>query len=212
MAIEPLFSTRNYVEKQTELQKNTNQLSHESNHTHEFFLSTDYKNVVELIPSIVDSTSYHLVSFGQFSLKHVVFHIITLIGACEIFSTTYGLGPNSARGIVNAKKQGIITDFHFLYDHKIKTYKEEAHYLCESNFEVKITSIHAKITAMINDNWGVTISGSANWSDTNRKIETIDIIVDRKLALFHSNWIQQAIRAKATEPSEIIKQIQIANG
>lgn len=153
--------------------------------------------------------SYHFVSFGQWSLKHIIFHLLKLTGPADVFSTTYGLGPTSARGIVNGLKNGMIKLFNFLYDWKIKTYKEEAHNLCAANFQVKITSIHAKVTVIINDTFAVVVTGSANWSDNNEKIESITITTNRKLAEFHKNWITQTMKSTHTEPKNIIKEISL---
>ncbi len=94
---------------------------------------------------------------------------------------------------------------HFLYDWKIRTYKESAHNVCVANFPVKVTSIHAKVTVILNDSWGVIVSGSANWSDSNKKIELTEISTNRKKAEFHQNWILQAMKSEHTEPQKILK-------
>jgi hypothetical protein len=178
-----------------------------TNHEHEIYLLPDYKKFAELLPNIEIGKCYDFVSFGQWSLKHLVFHILKLIGAAHICSTTYGLGPTSARAIVDGLQKGLIQSFHFVYDWKIKQYKQEAHFLCESNFPIKITSVHAKVTTLLNDSFGIVISGSMNWSDKNKKIETISISTNRSLAEFHSNWIKAVCMCQSTEPSEIFKEI-----
>jgi len=176
---------------------------------HEFFISKGYKEFLKQFTAIDQDKSYTIVSFGQWSLKHVVFHLLKMVGAAEVYSTTYGLGPSSARGIVSGIKSGMISNFNFLYDHKIKTYKVEAHDICISNFPVKLAAIHAKVTVLLNDNWGVSITGSANWSDSNNKIETTVISTNRKLAEFHKKWISEAMKTKSTEPGKILSEINL---
>jgi len=208
--VKPLFSTKtllNAKQVQTKKVENTDNVFVNKDYEHEIYLLPDYKKFAELMPTIEQGKSYDFVSFGQFSLKHVVFHILKLIGPSNMCSTTYGMGPTSARAIVDGLHKGIIQSFHFVYDWKIKQYKQEAHFLCESNFPVKITSIHAKVTTFINENWGVTITGSMNWSDNNKKIETISISTNRLLAEYHSKWIKDVCVSKASEPSEIYKEI-----
>lgn len=184
-----------------------NQCSKAEDINHEFFISKGYKDFVKQLSELEQNKQYSFVSFGQWSLKHVVFHLLKLCGRAEVFSTTYGLGPSSARGIISGIKSGLISDFNFLYDNKIRTYKIEAHDLCASNFPVKIAANHSKITVLLNEIWGVTITGSANWSDSNNKIETTVISTNRKLAEFHKDWISKAMKTKSVEPKKILEEI-----
>ncbi len=174
---------------------------------HEFYIVENYKKVAERIPELHHGRSYSLLSFGQWSLKHLVFHVAKLIGPCDVVSTTFGLGPGAAKGIVKALEKGIFTSFQFLFDNKVREYKEEAYFLCESTFPVKITSIHAKVTVLRNEKWSVMITGSANWSDTNNKIEHAEIIVNRKKADFFYNLIESAVNTESSVPSEILKEL-----
>lgn len=204
--IKPLFSTRKIT---AELKKeNIRQGVISDDISHEFFISDDYKHFYSQLESIDKNKLYTFMSFGNWSFKHVVFHLLKLAGKSNIWSTTYGLGPNSAKGIVSGLNNGLIDSFNFLYDNKIKSYKVEAHDICVSNFPVKICSIHAKITVLINENWGITISGSANWSDSNNKIETTTISTNRKLALFHKKWISAAMKSNSADPKTILKDIK----
>jgi hypothetical protein len=205
----PVFSTKSILEKK---QVGTNSVKQEceaESSEHEFFVSESYKDFEKRLLSLEQNKTYHFVSFGQWSLKHVVFHLLKLTGKAQVYSTTYGLGPSSARGLVNGLKSGMISDCFFLYDWKIKQYKEEAHNLCSSNFKVKITSIHAKVTVIYNDLWGIVVTGSANWSDKNNKIESLIVTTDRNLAEFHKKWIHEAVHCEATEPKNMIKEINI---
>jgi len=204
--INPLISTKNLVNDDKSKKRNK-QGENSDDVMHEFYLATGYKEFSTRLNSLEQNKHYTFVTFGQWSLKHVVFHLIKLIGSCDIYSTTYGLGPSSARGIVSSLKSGMISSFHFLYDWKIKTYKVEAHDICSVNFPVKLANIHAKVTVLLNDSWGISITGSANWSDTNNKIETTIISTNRDLAEFHKNWILAAMDTSSTEPKKILKEI-----
>lgn len=207
--INALFSTKELVAKNAQAQAKVIKSFHfsEEQMQHEFFLNDGYKAFAQQLPVIQQNETYHFISLGNWSLKHVVFHVLSLIGKAEIYSTTYGLGPKTARGIVQAIEKGMISNFHFLYDNKIKTYKEEAHNICVSNFPVQIVSIHAKVTVLINDEWSVVIGGSSNWSDTNDKIEYNTVFVSKKLADFHKDWILRVIAAGYSEPTKIYHEV-----
>lgn len=180
-----------------------------SEESHHFFLLSSYREVKKILPSIENGKSYSLLSFGDWSLKELIMHIARIIGPCDVVSTTFGLGPKSSKGILRALEIGLFRSFEFLYDNKVREYKDESHHLCVSNFPVKITSIHAKITVLMNEQFAVMVTGSANWSDTNSKIEHAEVIVNREKAEFFFDVLKKAIAAKAVAPKEL--KIEIEN-
>lgn len=204
--IKPLISTNEVIASSAKKTSSFSMKSEEKEH--DFFLSDGYKEFSNIFKSIEKNKTYTFVSFGQWSLKHVVFHILNLIGKCDIYSTTYGLGASTARGIAIAVNKGLINSFHFLYDFKIKAYKPEAHDICSNNFDVKVANIHAKVTVLKNENYSVIITGSSNWSDTNDKIEINEIRENKELAEFHINWILKVMKLESTNPKELLHGIQ----
>jgi len=209
--IKPLISTKKILSKKQDKPKELTFGITTAESEHEFYITPGYKLFFKQLKSIEKGKHYTFVSFGQWSLKHVVFHIVKLIGKCDIYSTTYGLGPSSARGIVSALGSGLIKSFNFLYDNKIRTYKIEAHDICSANFPVSLASIHAKVTILYNENYSITITGSANWSDSNDKIELTEIHTNSLLVKFHKDWITKAMKSKSTNPQKILNEIQQRN-
>jgi len=209
--VEPLISTKQILDKKKEQPKELVFAHSNTAGEHEFFITPDYKLFSEQLKTIKNGKHYTFVSFGQWSLKHVVFHVVKLIGKCDIYSTTYGLGPTSARGIVSALGSGLIKSFNFLYDNKIRTYKIESHDICSANFPVSLASIHAKVTILYNEKYNITITGSANWSDSNDKIELTEIHTNPLLVNFHKGWILEAMKSKSVNPKKILNEIQQRN-
>lgn len=175
---------------------------------HEFYQVSNAKTIKEKVPVLEHNKCYAFMTFGEWALKHAVFHVAKLIGPCDVIATTFGLGAGSARGIVEGLRKGIFTSFQFLYDRKVREYREEAHFMCLNNFTVKVASIHAKVCVLKNEHWAVLITGSANWSDTNAKIEFLEITVHRAKAEFFYDLLQRSIKAQASLPIEILKEIQ----
>ncbi|MCD6566517.1 MAG: hypothetical protein J7K53_11320 [Bacteroidales bacterium] len=207
-SIKPLFSTKDVCKTKNNNIELLNKGIVTNDSQHEFYLVESYKEFAKRLTKLEINNQYTFVSFGQWSLKHVVFHIIKLIGKAEIYSTTYGLGPASARGIVSGLNSGLIKSFNFLYDNKIKSYKFESHDICVSNFPVKIASIHAKVTVLLSDKFGITVTGSANWSDSNNKIEINTISTNANLANFHKRWILSSMQVESSEPKQIYNEIK----
>lgn len=155
---------------------------------HSLMLTSELADLKKTVPELVPGTVYDFVSFGQWSLIHVLVYVLSLTGPADVYATTYGLSPDVARNLVEAKNKGAIHTMTFLMDWKIRTYKAEAYFIVEQAFKTKLLSNHAKVTAVINERWGVTIQGSANFT-RNNKIEDYIITVDRNRALMHAGWI-----------------------
>ncbi len=157
---------------------------------HSLLLTSELADLKKTVPSLRHGTVYDFISFGQWSLPHILIHVLSLTGPADVFATTYGLSPDIVRKLVEAKEKGMIREMVFVMDWKIRTYKAEAYFLAEQNFKIKLCSIHAKVTVVLNKIWSVVIQGSANYT-RNNKIENNIITVDRDRALMHAGWIDK---------------------
>ena len=155
---------------------------------HSLLLTSELADLRKTVPALVAGTVYDFISFGQWSLMHILIYILSLTGPADVFATTYGLSPDYVRKLVEAKEKGMIRNMTFVMDWKIRTYKAEAWHVAEQHFKTRLCSIHAKVTTVINETWGVIIQGSANYT-RNNKIENNIITVDRNRALMHAGWI-----------------------
>ena len=155
---------------------------------HSLLLTSELADLRKTVPELKPGTVYDFVSFGQWSAAHILIYILSLTGPADVSITTYGLSPDVVRKLVEAKEKGIIQDMTMVMDWKIRTYKAEAYHVAEQNFKTRLCSIHAKVTTVINDTWGVILQGSSNYT-RNNKIENNIITVDRERALMHAAWI-----------------------
>lgn len=157
---------------------------------HSLLLTSELADLQKTVPELVSGTVYDFISFGQWSLAHILIYILSLTGPADVCATTYGLSPEVAKKILEAKEKGIIKNMTLVMDWKVRTYKAEAYFVAEQNFKTRLCSIHAKVTTIINENWGVIIQGSSNYT-RNNKIENNIITVDRERALQHAQWITE---------------------
>jgi hypothetical protein len=157
---------------------------------HSLILTSELADLHTTVPVLLPGTVYDFISFGQWSLAHILIYILSLTGPADVYATTYGLSPDVVRKLVEAKEKGMIREMTMVMDWKIRTYKAEAYFVAEQNFKTRLCSIHAKVTVVINETWGVIIQGSANYT-RNNKIENNIITVDRERAIMHAQWISK---------------------
>jgi len=155
---------------------------------HSLLLTSQLSDLKTTVPVLTPGTVYDFISFGQWSLAHILIYVLSLTGTADVHATTYGLSPDVVRKLVEAKEKGMIRNMTLVMDWKIRTYKAEAYFVAEQNFKTRLCSIHAKVTTVINEYYGVVIQGSANYT-RNNKIENNIITVDRERALMHAKWI-----------------------
>lgn len=131
---------------------------------------------------------------GAWSMHELVEYTLRQIGPAKITFCTWTIGEEAARKLFKLKEEGLIQELHALFDYRVKERAPEAHQLlqviCDS---ICLTRSHAKVTVFKNELWGVTISGSANYS-RNRRIESGTISTYSPDALFDWNFLQNQIQ------------------
>lgn len=152
------------------------------------FLSENYKQLNESLPSLCDGEVYHLVSLGRWSMHHLLFHLLTLTGPANVYATTWSISEDVVRHLVEARNQGLIIDMSFIYDFRVRKYKPAAYFLSKQYFTSKVTSCHAKVTVIESQRHTLTLIGSANYT-RNDRIEVGVIFTDKVTCDFHKNWI-----------------------
>ena len=68
----------------------------------------------------------------------------------------------------------------------------ELQFLEKISTEIKPAKCHAKVTVLENDNWGISIVGSANYT-RNPRIEAGVLFTLKDVAAFERNWIEKEL-------------------
>lgn len=130
---------------------------------------------------------------GAWSMHHLVQYFLEQIGPSELVISTWTLTENPARILLNLKDACLIKALHCLFDYRIQDRSPKSYQLIESFADtIKLTKCHAKVAAMINDDHGVSIVGSANFSK-NKRLEAGTVFTNRDAALFDHDWIKNLI-------------------
>ena len=87
-----------------------------------------------------------------------------------------------------------LTRIYGLFDERIRVNCPQAAQLVENQIsDIRLTKIHAKLTVLINDDWAIGISSSANLT-RNPRIESYVISTHRDIAEFYRDILLKEIQ------------------
>lgn len=128
---------------------------------------------------------------GSWSMHELVEYVLQQTGPARVFLATWTITENPARSLLNLKNEGLITELKALLDHRIKTRAPQALQLLQGTADaVVFAKCHAKVTTIINEDWGVSIVASSNYS-RNPRLEAGTIFTTRVDAIFDELMMQK---------------------
>lgn len=143
------------------------------------------KSIKKFFANIEPHKHYHFWTGGQWNMHDLLVFMLSVTGPAKVYFTTWSISEDAVRVLLKLKETELITDLTCVLDYKAKEQKTNAFLLAKSNFNVSLTPIHAKVTVLVNDNWKVCITGSANWTRNPRAerqlICTVPEIVDEDI-------------------------------
>lgn len=134
----------------------------------------------------------HVPSFGSWSMHDVLAHVVQQTGPADVWVTSWTITELPVRRILELVDQGAVRSLRMLLSERVEAMNPAAHQLARFNVLVKLTKIHAKCIVVLNADWGVVISGSANLT-LNPRIEKYVICTHRAVAEAERTWIDQVM-------------------
>lgn len=148
--------------------------------------------VHEVVGELQQNEHVHVPSFASWSMHDVLAHIVAQTGPADVWITSWTITELPVRRILELVDQGAIRSLRMLLSERVEAMNPAAHQLARFNMDVRLTKIHAKCIVVLNDEWGITVSGSANLT-TNPRIEKYVICTHRSAALDELAWIDQVL-------------------
>lgn len=136
---------------------------------------------------------YHYLNNGQWSLHELLEYILDYTGPANVKVTSYGISETAIRSFVNMIDAGKIRSLDLVFDISTKRNKF-ALLMFATNVasRVFITSNHAKLISVSNENHTIAVNASANLT-VNRRNESGCLITCPEIASDFRNAIQQLI-------------------
>ena len=133
------------------------------------------------------------VSLGDWSTHDLLFFLLEQTGPARVYLTTWAISEYAIRQLYNLIEQGMIIELKGIFDYRNGIRKPgELQFLEKISTEIKPAKCHAKVTVLENDNWGISIVGSANYT-RNPRIEAGVLFTLKDVAAFERNWIEREL-------------------
>lgn len=150
-------------------------------------------SIKEAIGSLAKDSSTVYVSGGRWSAHELRAYVLQQTGPAKVYMSTWAMSEDSSRLLHAAIEAGLITELNCIFDRRLPVRKpgimQLAKQLCT---RISLVDCHAKVTVIQNDDWNITIIGSAN--DTNNKrIEAGVIICNKTVADFNIIWMNEQL-------------------
>lgn len=156
-------------------------------------LSASGTHLADSIGTLEQGKDICFVTGGRWSAHELRAFILKQTGPARVFISTWAMSEDSSRLLLTAIETGLITELNCIFDRRLPVRKpgimQLAQQICT---RISLVDCHAKITVIQNNDWKVTIIGSAN--DTNNKrIEAGVLLTNPDVALFHERWMMEQI-------------------
>jgi hypothetical protein len=153
-----------------------------------FVVGKKRADLAQLIGPLAHNEHIHIPSLGAWSMHDVLAYVLQQTGPADVWITSWTITEEPVRSIIELMKAGTIRNLKALFSERVEAMNPSAPQLARFNLQVKLTKIHAKSIVVLNDSWGVTVGGSANFT-RNPRIEKYIIATHRELAMHESAWI-----------------------
>ena len=152
------------------------------------------KNVEDVFPpTIQKGDNFHWVSFGGWSMYHLISYVLKTTGPAHLLFSTWAISEQSARSLVLWKESGQLLSISGILDIRARTRHEGAYHLIHGHCNhLVLAHCHAKIAVIYNQDWHITILGSANFTE-NPRIEAGILTSNDEVGVFHQNWLNNQI-------------------
>lgn len=136
---------------------------------------------------------HHLVSHNQWSFHNLIAFVLALVGPAKVYLSSWAISENPIRELINLHRLGTITELHCLLDARIKSQCPAAAQLIHRNVtRICLADVHAKVAAIINESWSVSIVSTANLTNK-RRIERYCLSYIDSLGNWERDWILKAM-------------------
>jgi len=143
----------------------------------------------QVFGKVIDGQSVHYASLGDWSTHDLLFFLLDQTGPARVYFTTWAISEYAIRQLYQFIEHGLILELKGIFDYRNGIRKPaELQFLQKITTDIKAAKCHAKVTVIENDNWGISVVGSANYT-RNPRIEAGVLCCDKTVAAFHRDWI-----------------------
>lgn len=153
-----------------------------------------YNDVIQqVIGTPVMGDCINFVTGARWSAHNLLHYLLQLTGPANIYISTYTISEDAVRLLALMMDSGTINQIHALIDKRFDNRNAKALQFAKEKFtSLKLRDCHAKVTVLMNDEWQISMVGSANYSN-NPRIERGTLFCSSDCANFDKEWIMAEI-------------------
>jgi hypothetical protein len=149
------------------------------------------RNLKSMLEQLQPDQSIKYMTKGAWSMHELLEMLLQKTGPAKVWITTWTITENPLRTLLRLSQEGQIQSLTALLDHRIGKRAPKALQFAEGIVsKLKLVNIHAKTLVISNENWGVSVVSTANFSKNNR-IEAGVISTCRADSDFDIKWIEE---------------------
>jgi hypothetical protein len=145
---------------------------------------------------LVKDKMYLFTTAGRWSQYELLNYILLQTGPADVYLSTWKVNMDAAVNLYALCKKGMIRELNCILEKRIPVTSPEAVELIKLHADrIKITDNHSKVMVVLNDQWGVSVIGSANMT-TNPRIEAGVLFTIRNIAEWNKQWMKEVINGE----------------
>ncbi len=162
------------------------------------FIGKSHQKLKDIIGEIHTGESKHYASMGDWSTHDLLFYLLQITGPAKVYFSTWAISEYAIRKLYQFIDLGIILELRGIFDYRNGIRKPaELQFLKKITTDIKAAKCHAKVTVIDNNQWGIAIVGSANFT-RNPRIEAGVICASKSAADFHKTWILNELKGQSS--------------
>ena len=136
---------------------------------------------------------YPFCSGALWSTHDLIAWCLRQIGPASLTACTWSMAEHAATKLIALLEAGSLTSVAMLVDWRVQVRTPAAMPLARLHFsDIRVTTCHAKVWILRNEQWSISVVGSANFTN-NPRIEAGHLSTLPAIASFHEEWIKAEI-------------------
>lgn len=156
----------------------------------------------ETVAEIATDSLLHYVTYGKWSLHHLIRYLVQQTGPANLYLTTWSMTEDPVRALLMLRQEGLIKRADCLLSERISERTPQVMQLAHNVFDrLKFYKSHAKAFILERERMSLVNIGSANLT-RNKKNEIGVVDSSPEAVAFHLKWMKNEFKKaeqKATE-------------
>lgn len=128
------------------------------------------KKIDDAISKFKGSEVIPIASDGEWSMHQLLEYLLGISGPAKVWISSFSVTEVAIRTFLNLHDSGLLQELHCLFDFTVKRHKVGLLFFANNvSTEIAIDKCHAKLILIQNENFTITVVGSANFNINDKK-------------------------------------------